>query len=184
MRKILFTLLTTAALLAAVPVLSLARDGEHHRGDRHREREHHHGRAHDERSDGIARRDLHRDAGTVSALANRRLTIQLRDGTSVTGALSRFTRVECERLHSARVGHRGSAGSGAISAGDRSREDRGSANDDRGSGNDANDDRGHSGGRDRGERRCATIAPGARVRAAVLDVTAHGAVWVRIDLGA
>ncbi len=175
MRKILFTLLTAAALLAAVPVVSLAHDGEHHRGDRHHERERHHERTHHDRTAEIARRDLHHDAGTVSAFTNRRLTIQLRDGTSVTGAVTRFTKVECERFDAMRSLHRGSAGSGPRSGDDGSRADHGGSDD-------VNHDRGDPSGHDRGTRGCATIASGTRVRAAVLDVTRIGAVWIRIDL--
>jgi hypothetical protein len=174
MRKILFTMLAAGALLAAVPVVSVAHDGEHR--DRHRERERHHLRIHHERPEGIARRDRRRDAGSVSALAGGRLTIQLRDGARVAGAISRLTRVECDRFDSARSLDQRSTRSGPGSGGDRGGEDRGG-------GNDANDDHGHRGGRDHSERGCATIARGTRVRAAVLDVTGRGALWARIELG-
>ena len=188
MRKILFTLLAVGAMLAAIPAASLAHGGDHHQGDRHHEREHqrqHRHARHDDRiqherfgdHDGIGQA-----AGTVSAFANGRLTIHLNDGSSVTGAVNRFSEIECEMPQSMRPADQGPGGSGSGSSGGP-----GDDNGQDGPGHNAGDDNGQGGldndpGDDNGDRRCATIAPGMVVRDATLTVTSLGAVWTRVDL--
>lgn len=175
MRKILFTLLAVGAMLAAIPAASLAHGGDHHQGDRHREREHqrqHRHARHDDRiqherfgdHDGIGQA-----AGTVSAFASGRLTIHLNDGSSVTGAVNRFSEIECEMPPSMRPADQGPGGSGSGSSGD--------PGDHNGQGGLDNDP-----GDDNGDRRCTAIAPGMVVRDATLIVTSLGAVWTRVDL--
>jgi hypothetical protein len=188
MRKILFTLLAVGAMLAAIPAASVAHGGDHQRGDRHREREHqrehrharHHDRILHERfggQDGIGH-----EAGTIAAFAAGRLTIRLNDGSTVTGAVNRFTEIECEMRDSMRSADQGPGGSGSGSSsgpGDDNGQD--------GPGHNAGDDNGNGGfdndpGDDNGQPRCTTIAPGMVVRDATLTLTGFGPVWTRVDL--
>ena len=214
MRRILFTLLAVGAMVAAVPAASLAGGGHHHQGDRHREREHrrehrpghhHNVQIRHERFGGIAAGHVRHDAGRVASFANGRLTIHLNDGSDVTGAVNRFTEVECEMsgaMHSFDHGSGGSGSGSSGSGGPGHHGDRNDPGDDRGNDgprHDAGDDHGHDGPRhdagddhghdgpghhdgDRNQQRCATIAPGMVVRDATLTVTGFGAVWTRVDL--
>jgi hypothetical protein len=183
MRKILFTLLAVGAVLAAIPAVSGAHGGDHHRGDRHREPEHlrehrqagHHDRIQHERFGG--RDGIRHDTGTVSSFVDGRLTIRLNDGSSVTGAVDRLSEIECEAPEFMRPADQGSGGSGTSS----SRSGPGS-----GPGGDPGGDNGrgpdNDPGNDNGERRCTTIAPGLVVRDATLTLTGFGPVWTRVDL--
>jgi hypothetical protein len=201
MRKILFTLLAVGAMLAAIPAASLAHGGDHHQGDRHREREHQREHRHARHDDRIQHErfgrhdDIGQAAGTVSAFANGRLTIHLNDGSSVTGAVNRFSEIECEMpefMHRADQGPGGSgSGSSGGSGNDNGQNDPGhNGGDDhgqRGPDNDPGDDNGqngpgHNGGDDNGEHHCTMIAPGMVVRDATLTLTGFGAVWTRVDL--
>jgi hypothetical protein len=189
MRRILFTLLTVGALMAVIPAASLAHDG-HHRGDRHREREHRHGHHRAQIRHEHFGGAVHRDVGVVTSFVDGRLTIRLNDNTSVSGAVNRFTEVECEMNDSMRSmdqgsGDSGSGGNGGPGSGD---NDPGDDN-----GNDPGDDhghdgpgheRGHDGGRDHDGNACTMIAPGTQVRDASLQVGRFGAVWTRVELDA
>jgi hypothetical protein len=193
MRKILFTLLAVGAMLAAIPAASIAHGGDHHQGDRHREREHarHHDRRHHERfggQDGIGR-----DAGTVASFANGRLTIHLNDGSTVTGAVNRFSEVECEMPEFMQPSDQGPGGSGSSGGpGDGNGQNGPGHGDGNGNGQDGpghNDGNGNGPngqdndpGDDNGEHQCTMIAPGMVVRDATLTVTGFGAVWTRVDL--
>jgi hypothetical protein len=188
MRKILFTLLAVGAMLVAIPAASLAHGGDHHQGDRHREREHqrehHHARDHDRiRHEHFGRHDGFRsNVGTVSAFANGRLTIHLNDGSSVTGAINRFSEIECEMPEFMHPADQGSGGSGSGSGGGP-----GNDNGQNGPGHNGGDDNGqngpgHNGGDDNGQHQCTMIAPGMVVRDATLTLTGFGAVWTRVDL--
>jgi hypothetical protein len=202
MRKILFTLLAVGAMLAAIPAASLAHGGDHHQGDRHREREHQREHRHARHDDWIQHErfgghdGIGQAAGTVSAFANGRLTIHLNDGSSVTGAVDRFSEIECEVPHQfMRPADQGQGGSGSGSSGgpgnDNGQDGPGhNAGDDNGQdgpGHNAGDDNGQGDldndpGDDNGDRRCTTIAPGMAVRDATLTVTSLGAGWTRVDL--
>jgi hypothetical protein len=199
MRKTLYTLLAVGAMLAAIPAASIAHGGDHQRGDRHRDREHqrehHHARHHDriqhERfggHDGIGQ-----DAGTVTSFAAGRLTIRLNDGTTVTGAVNRFSEIECEMPDSMRSADQGPGGSGSGSSGgpgndsgqggpgNNAGNDSGPGDPDNNAGND-NGPGDNDPGDDNGEHRCTTIAPGTVVRDATLTLTGFGPVWTRVDL--
>jgi Ni/Co efflux regulator RcnB len=187
MRKILFTLLAVGAMLVAIPAASLAHGGDHHQGDRHREREHQrdhrHARDHDRiRHEHFGRHDGFRTVGTVSAFANGRLTIHLNDGSSVTGAINRFSEIECEMPEFMHRADQGPGGSGSGSSGGPGNDN--GQNDPGHNGGDDNgqNDPGHNGGDDNGEHQCTMIAPGMVVRDATLTLTGFGAVWTRVDL--
>jgi hypothetical protein len=204
MRKILFTLLAVGAMLAAIPAASLAHGGDHHQGDRHRDREHqrelgharHDVRIQHERFGG--RDGISHDVGTVSAFANGRLTIHLNDGSNVTGAVDRLSEIECELPEFMRPADQGPGGSGSGSSGgpggpggDNGQggpgHNVGDDNGQGGPGDNAGDDNGQGGpdndpGDDNGDRRCTTIVSGMAVRDATLTLTSFGAVWTRVDL--
>jgi hypothetical protein len=141
---------------------------------------------------------LGHDAGTVTAFANGRLTIRLNDGSSVTGAVDRFSEVECEMPDFIGPADQGPGESGSGSSGgpgDNSGQDGPGHNAGDNNGQDGQDGPGHNAGADNGqggpdndpgddngERRCTTIAPGMVVRDATLTLTGFGAVWTRVDL--
>ena len=194
MRRILLTLFAAGAVLGAVPAVSLAGGGDHHRGDRHREREHQrrhdHARLHHERFGQVVGKHAGGDVGTVLSFAGGRLTIRLNDGSSVSGAVNRFTEVECEMPGS---GSSGSGGPGPGDDNDIGDDHGGQADDGPGHEGHGHDGRGHDGqggpghdGRrhdgDRDRHRCAMVAPGTVVRDATLALTRFGAVWDRVDL--
>ena len=120
MRRILFTALASTALLATAPVLALARD--HHR--RHDRPHAHHARGHHAR-DHLRRfgSDNHvggeRTAGTVMSFTNGVLRIALNDGSTVSGSVTKATRLECEATEPMVVrndDHRSGAGTIAAAA--------------------------------------------------------------------
>jgi uncharacterized repeat protein (TIGR03803 family) len=174
MKKLLFTLFASVAVIALVPATALAR-GDHHR--------HHHGRAHHSRvrharfgSDqsqptgtGAAQ-----DAGTVQSFdSGGKLTVLLNDGSTVTGRVTDATEMECETAEADQMnGESQRRGDEGDRSGSRDNGDNG----DRG---DNGDDQGDEGAT------CSTadLMPGAVVREAELTISSgSGAVWTKLEL--
>jgi hypothetical protein len=179
MRRILFTLLASGALFAAVPAVSLAHSG-HHQRSHHRTVRHH--RIRHEHFAGAGPTagtptagtpsPAAENAGTVASFTNGVLVITLNDGSTVSGAVTSATELECEAAAPMQTMDRGPGGG------------------DNGSGNNAGDngDRGDDGDQgDRGEdnndnNMCTTITPGMVVREANLTISGSGAAWNKVEL--
>ena len=173
MRRILFAVLASAALVVAVPAVAMARhnDGRrhehhraHHRGDaRHaRVRHERRGREHDFPPAHMG------DAGTVQSFNDGVLVIMLNDGSTVSGEVTRATELRCEAGEPSEMGDddQGPGGGGDQSGGDRG--DHG--------------DRGDDGGQQ--EQMCAAgaLTHGATVHEAELRITSAGAFWEEVEL--
>jgi hypothetical protein len=172
MKRILFTLLASTALLAAVPTVALARHDGHHRRQ-------HHARVRHERfgRDGSQTTSAAgQNAGTVSSLSGGVLVITLSNGSMVSGAVTNATQLECEAAGPA-VMQTDDQGPGSVGSGDNG--DRGG---DQGQGD--NGDRGDQGDQgDQGdEHMCTTVAPGMTVRQAELTISSAGAAWSKVEL--
>jgi hypothetical protein len=173
MRRILFTAVACGAMLGSVPAVSLAHDGSDHHN---RDRPAHHARVRHERFRSVSRNDITHNAGTVASFANGTLTITLANGSTVSGAVTQFTRLVCEASTPMQDQDRGPGGNG--NNGD---------NGDNGAGDNVNngDNDNDPGDNDRGEHQanmCTTVAPGMAVRDASLTITAGGPVWTSVDL--
>jgi hypothetical protein len=170
MRKILFTVLASSALLVAVPTVALA-----HNGRGHHHKRHHHVRVrhekfigHDQAGDahpgnpGDANQPT---AGTVTSFANNMLTITLTNGNTVTGEVTNDTEIKCEGLDNM----------GDVEHGDRI-SDHGPGGGDNGDNGDDNGNRG-----DDNDNMC-TITPGMAVQKAELTINGAGAFWDEVEL--
>jgi hypothetical protein len=137
--------------------------------------------------------DGREQAGTVSSFNTTTgdLTINLAGGGSVTGKVTSATEVKCENENEAEdhsnvtASHDGNSGSGSDNSGPGSGDQRG---DDRGEGenqNEQGDDRGNENeNENEAHDQCpaGTLAQGARVHEAELNVLSSGAVWREIEL--
>jgi hypothetical protein len=150
----MFGLIVSLSLLAAIPAVSAARSGHHARHHSRHARIEHFRRHQDVRSQTGSQ-----DAGTVQSFQNGTLTIKLTDGSTVSGAVTPDTEVECQSMNDNFIradGHGDNGGS----------DDNGGGDD---NGNGAN---------------CMTAlqTPGTPVLDATLKLTSAGAVWDRVDL--
>jgi hypothetical protein len=186
MRRILFTVLASCVVLAAVPVIATARNDEHHRGRHHEqhhrrhERRHHHARVRHEHFNGDRgdRGDNPGDqggAGTVTSFNNGVLTITLNNGNVVSGQVTPGTELRCE-MQEPEFGDNDRGPGGG---------DNGGSGDGRGGPGSGDDQGGPGRGDDRGDNdneMCATIAPGMTVERAELRISNAGAFWEEVEL--
>ena len=95
MRKVLYTLIAGALVAALIPATALGRS--HHRRHHHHARAHH-GIRHKQfgRGDAPATPSMADNAGTVASFDGTKLTIQLADGSTVSGTVNNDTEIECE----------------------------------------------------------------------------------------
>lgn len=150
MRRTMLTLLAIAALAAAVPAVSLAFRGGNDRGRHH---------AKDPASATAS------NAGTVTSFANGVLTITETNGSTVSGTVSRFTKIDC---------HFSFAGASAKDL----RKDVS-----RHFGPGGFRGRGWGGGFGGGRHHCSSLlTAGTAVRDAALVLTPNGPFWIRVDL--
>ncbi|HEY2006559.1 MAG TPA: hypothetical protein VGG87_08910 [Solirubrobacteraceae bacterium] len=206
MRRIIYPLLAGIALLGVAVTPALARQHDHraherrHHERRHHERRHHHARIR-HRTFGSAAgtsgttSTSNDNAGTVSSFTNGVLTITLHDGSMVSGAVNRDTKIECrgngargdqdpgdndagenagERAHDARSGGGDSSGrDDNPGAGDEAQGENDNPGDD--DNNDNNNDE---------MQNCSSSAltHGTVVREAELAVGSGGARWDKVEL--
>jgi hypothetical protein len=171
MRHFRITLFTAMALLAIVPASALAR-GHERRSHRHPVR---HARIERFGHVNATSPSSSDNVGRIQSLTGGVLTIALSDGSTVSGAVSGDTEVECMAQMQDDISRDGSG------------DHRGSGNDHQGGG-----DQGDDGGSDstgdgaQGENNCsmADLAPGATVREAELRISGAGRIWRKIELGA
>jgi hypothetical protein len=166
LRKVLFTLMASALVVALIPATALGRS--HHR-------RHHHARVHHRihhkqfgRSDAPASPTMADNAGTVASFDGTKLTIQLADGSMVSGTVNNDTEIECEAVDMSQTSfHRDDHGGDNSGPGDNSGDD------DQGDDNDENE-----------MQNCdaSSLTPGTIVHEAELKLSGAGAVWDKVEL--
>jgi hypothetical protein len=173
MRRILISLVASAAVLSVAPAASQARSHHHHA---HHVRHH---RAHHSRVTARHRRFSRRDhgrsggennaqqAGTVTGFSNGVLTITLNDGTVVNGTVNGRTQIEC--ISSNQQDDQGNNGDN-----DGSSSGQGHRDGDQGGG-DENGDGGQMCG-------TASLVLGTPVAQADLRIDSSGATWTDVEL--
>ena len=169
MRRVLYTLIASALLVALIPATALGRS--HHR-------RHHHARVHHRirhkqfgRGDAPTAPTMADNAGTVASFDGTKLTIQLNDGSMVAGTVNNDTEIECEAAD--------------MSQSNFNRDDHGGDNSGPGDNNDDNDDQGDDNGNDdNGMQNCdaSSLTPGTIVHEARLSLSGAGAVWDKVEL--
>lgn len=176
MRRISLSVIVSALALAVAPGAALARS--HHHRHHHRK----HVRTHVERfgsqqsvQPGTPVTPVATSpAGTVASFTNGKLTITLADGSSVSGAVTNDTEIECQM-----------AGDNDNDDGVMNTDDQGpSGGGDNGDNNGDNGDNGDQSGDGENGNMCSTasLTPGAVVQDARLELSSAGAVWERIEL--
>ena len=175
MRRFAFTLAATGLLFVFAPAAALA---HHHRTRSHGARSHHLRirRFGDVNSQPTTSSSAD-NAGTVVSFTGGVLTIQLSDGSAVSGTVTNDTEIEC-----AASGQSQSSGedqsSGTEDQGDQSS---GSGDQSSGSGDQSSgtEDQGDSGST------CSTadLAAGKAVHAAELQISSTGKTWDKVELG-
>lgn len=163
MRRILFTVLASAAVCVAAPAMALA-----HNGHRHHKR-HHHARVrheqffshrHDGDNNDNPAGSTEPTAGTVTMFANNVLTITLANHNTVSGEVTNDTEIKCENPE--------------MQNGDNDGDETGDAVFRH---SDGGGDQG-----DQGDDQMCTPATGMAVRKAELTINGNGAFWDEIEL--
>jgi hypothetical protein len=167
LRRVLYTLIASALVAALIPAAALARS--HHRRHHHHVRVHH--RIHHKqfgRSDAPATPAMDDNAGTVASFDGTKLTIQLADGSTVSGTVDGDTEIECEAADMSPTSlHRDNEGRDHNGGDDQG---------DRGDNNDNNDNN------DMENCDTGTLTPGTIVHEARLSLSGAGAVWDKVEL--
>jgi hypothetical protein len=153
-------------VVALIPATALGRS--HHRRHHHHARAHH-GIRHKQfgRGDAPASPSMADNAGTVASFDGTKLTIQLADGSTVSGTVNGDTEIECDAADMSQTSfHRDDQG------GDHSGGDQGDNND--------NNDQGD----DNEMQNCdsSSLTPGTIVHEAELKLSGAGAVWDKVEL--
>ena len=175
MRKILFAVVASSAVLALAPATALARS-HHHRGHHRAHRTHARVRHEHFGSWGegsTASNNSAQNAGTVASFSNGVLTLTLNDGSMVSGHVAGTTEIKCDAGQAQEMEHQrhadGDHGGGS------------NGGDDNVDNNDNNDDQGQD---EQGAPMCSTanLAPGMIVRDAELTITGSSASWKDLEL--
>lgn len=126
------------------------------------------------------------NAGTVQSFSNGVLTIMLGDGSTVSGAVTDGTEIECMAPEQSQAIHEdGDGGSGDQSASDdQSGSGDQSGSDDQAEGQDDND-AAEQNDENQMENNCSTadLSQGTVVHEAELRISSAGAVWKKLELG-
>jgi hypothetical protein len=186
----MFTIAATVLLAAAVPASALA----HHHHARHHARAHHAKiRRFGDQSTAPTTTNSSDNAGTVQSFSNGVLTIALNDGSTVKGAVTNDTELECTApMQSSTTTHQDGDGGGGgdQSSGDNNQasggNDQGDTDQNEAQGEDNNrgdDDQGE----DQNENEAmncssSSLTPGAVVHEATLRIGGSGAVWQKVEL--
>jgi hypothetical protein len=188
-RRIMFTVVATVLMAGAVPASALA---QHHKHHKHHAR--HHARfrrfGHDSAPTSMSSSD---NAGTVQSFQNGVLTITLNDGSTVKGAVTNDTELECmaPENSSSTTHEDGDGGSGDQGSGDDNQssgtEDQGDNDQNEAQGEDQNEAQGEDQNEDQNEaegNNCSTssLTPGAVVHEASLRIGSGGATWQKVEL--
>jgi hypothetical protein len=183
MRRVLFTIVAGAALVAFVPTSAIARNHHHH----HHHRRHHHRVSHHVRihrfghftsgkGDEGNPPSASSSAGTVTSFdpTTGKLVVTLNDGTTTeTGLVTGDTEIKCEAMENEQNDMRSDGGPGP-SGGDGHGDRGGDQGED---GNGDGDDHGE-------EQNCSasSLMTGTVVLGAELRISSAGAVWHEIEL--
>jgi hypothetical protein len=180
-RLVLLATVVSCGLLGFGPATALAHHRRHHHHVRHHR---HHVHAHTRRFGDNGQPSqpsspaTSPDAGTVASFTNGVLTITLNDGSSVSGAVTNDTEIECEGMQNDFARDHGpGGGSSGPGGGDDGNGDRG---------DNGNGDRGDNGNGDRGDNEAGcpmtALTSGAVVREAKLRILDAGAIWSKVEL--
>jgi hypothetical protein len=178
----MFTVAVSVLMAGAVPASALA---HHHSRSHHKAKAH---RVHFRRFGDVNSQPTSTsssdNAGTVQSFSGGILTIALNDGSTVKGAVTNDTEIECTSTQqsSTTMHEDGDGGSGDQSSGDNQ-----SSGGDQGDQNDQNDqnDQGDDQGEDQGaQQNCTTanLTPGAVVHEASLRIGGSGSTWQKVEL--
>jgi hypothetical protein len=199
MRRIIYPLLAGIALLGVVVTPALARQHDHRAHERrHHERRHHHHARIRHRTFGSAvgtsgtTTTSNDNAGTVSSFTNGVLTITLPNGSMVSGAVNRDTRIECQG-NTAQADQDPGDNDAGENAGERAHDERSGGgdssrgDDNPGAGDDAQGDNDNSGDHNDNNdemQNCSSSAltQGTVVREAELALGSGGARWDKVEL--
>ena len=159
MRKVLYTLIASVLVVALIPATALGRS--HHKRHHHRVRVHHKQFG---RTDAPATPSMADNAGTVASFDGTKLTIQLNDGSTVSGTVNNDTEIECQAADTSPSNF-----SSDDQGGDQNSGDQGDIND-QGDNNEM--------------QNCdsSSLTPGAIVHEAELKLSGAGAVWDKVEL--
>lgn len=185
MKRTLITLLMSAAVAIAAPSVALATHHKHHQA-----RHHHSARTHRRvRHERFGKSDQGQptntqQAGTVTSFTNDILTITLNDGSTVSGAVTNDTELECMAPEQQNQGDNDGDDNGGAMTNARNDQGGGSSSgsgDDNGGGSGSGDDNGGSGD---GNQMCSTasLTPGTPVAAARLEISSTGSSWDKVEL--
>jgi hypothetical protein len=178
-RRVMFTVVATVLMAGAVPAAALA---QHH----HKHHARHHARFRHFGNDSTPPTSMNAsdNAGTVQSFQNGVLTIALNDGSTVKGAVTNDTELECMAPEQSSTTHEdGDGGGGDQSSGD----NEGTGGNDQGD-NDQNEAQGEDQNEDQNEgeanNNCSTsnLTSGAVVHEASLRIGGSGAVWQKVEL--
>ena len=200
MRRIVITFSATMLLLSIAPAGALAR---------HHHRRHHH-RIHHARIERFGRdvpgtstsSNSADNAGTVQSFQNGVLTIMLNDRSTVSGAVTGDTELECMAPEQSQTTEENGDGGGGDQSGDGSHGGSGdnqaqrsgdqSSGDDQGDaaeqndnqGDDQNENEAGEENENEGVNNCSTanLTPGTVVREAELGISSTGGVWRKVEL--
>jgi len=169
LKRVLYTLVASALLAALIPATALARG--HHA--RHHHARHHHKIRHRQfgHAGAPVAPGMDDNAGMVASFDGTKLTIQLADGSTVSGTVNNDTEIECEGIDDSHTSfHRDDHGSGG--------DDQGGRGDDQGDRGDDNDND------DNDMENCdaSNLTPGTIVHEATLKLSGAGAVWDKVEL--
>lgn len=184
MRRTLITLVLAAAVMVAAPSVVLAAHHGHHHARHHRAHRTHHRRHHVRhrqfgKADPTWSGGSPSQAGTVTSFSNGILTITLNDGSTVSGAVTSDTQVNCMAPDA--QDNQGDD-NGDNNSGDDNGDNSSNSGDDNGDNSSNSGD--DNGGGDDDAQMCSTadLTPGTPVADANLELTGNGAVWNEVDL--
>jgi hypothetical protein len=172
LRRVLYTLIAGALVAALIPATALGRS--HHR-------RHHHARVHHKirhkqfgRSDAPTTPSMADNAGTVASFDGTKLTIQLADGSTVSGTVNGDTEIECDAADMSQTNFNRDDEGGDHNSGD--------DNGDQGDNNDNNDDNDDNDDNNMANCDTSSLTPGTIVHEAELKLSGAGAVWDKVEL--
>jgi hypothetical protein len=197
MRRLVITFSAAVLVLSIAPAGALAR--HQHRGHQHRR---HHSRVHHARiecfggdvTSAPSSSSSADNAGTLQSFHNGVLTIRLGNGSTVSGAVTGDTELECMAPGNDRTVHEdGDGGSGHQSgdgdnsgSGDGQAQSSGdqSSSEDQGDAAEQNENQAEERNENEAGNNCSTmnLTPGTVVREAELRISGAGPVWKKVEL--
>jgi hypothetical protein len=190
MRRFVFTFAATGLLFVFGPAAALA---HHHSRSHHHARAHHaHIRRFGDVTSAPTTTSSADNVGTVASFTGGVLTIQLNDGSTVSGTVTNDTAIECMSSQSQSThdsGDQGSGDNGDQSSGSDEQGDQASGSDEQGEQSSSTEDQGDqsSSGEDQGDASSscssADLTAGKTVHAAELKITSAGKTWDKVELG-